>query len=301
MNLNDVSRSWTLALRCALLACAAWLGGCAQLPYGPSVRLAQVAREVPGSEPRWQQMEPAEAGVRVWRAGKEIGARRGMALQPGDEVQTGPMAAAVLHFRGVGDTLLADRTRVRVGSLEVLFGRIFAKVRNAFEASSENVVAGVEGTSFLFEVREDRSVRVAVAEGAVACRSPKGAWAPFRLRADEAALASYPSGGAPRIVPADTRELKALDDWVRHVADAPERGWCCDNGQLVPGWSNRCASGVFSSNRGFAQSMCRAPRADADGWCCNDGAVRPSPRSQCGGRFFESQRAAAQACRASPR
>jgi hypothetical protein len=292
-------KAWPAAWRRAGLALAlAALAGCAQTPSAPDVRLAQVAREVPGSDARWQQMAPAEAGVRVWRAGRMLQASRGMALEPGDEVETGPMAAAVLHFRGTGDTLLGESTRVRIGSLEVLFGRIFARVRSAFEASSETVVAGVEGTRFLFEVRRDRSVRVAVAEGRVTCRSPKGDWAPFRLRTHEAVLASYPGRGTPRVVPADTRELQALDDWFRHVAAAPARGWCCADGEPVPAWSNRCASGAFSTSHADAQAMCRAPgTAGAAGWCCQNGAVRPARRSQCTGRFFDDERTAAQACR----
>jgi len=285
------------------LAIAAWvaatqLAGCATPANAPLARLSQVARELPGADPRWQQSDPDAAGVRVWRDGRLIRASRGMALQPGDEVETGPQAAAVIRFRDTGETVLDERTRVRIGSLEVLFGRIFAKVKNLFEASSENVVAGVEGTRFLFEVRPDRSVRVAVADGVVACRSRSNQWAPFRLRPNEAMFSSYPNRSAPRLMPADARELRELEDWSRQVADAPEYGWCCMEGRVVPSWSNRCGGNVFSSVQALAQALCKpAPAPEASGWCCSDGRVSPGPRSQCKGSFFDNRAAAAHACK----
>ena len=110
----------------------------------PPVQLWQIAREVPGADPRWQRADAATAGVRVWRGGREIAVQRLMELLPGDEIETGANAAAVLRFRDAGDTLVLERTRVRIGSLEVIFGRMFALLRNRFTVTSETVVAGVE-------------------------------------------------------------------------------------------------------------------------------------------------------------
>jgi hypothetical protein len=260
--MKSVSAPRWLVLAIAGLAALTQLAGCATPANAPLARLSQVARAVPGTEVRWQQSEPDAAGVRVWRAGNLIRASRGMALQAGDEVETAAQAAAVIRFRDSGETVLDERTRVRIGSLEVLFGRIFAKVKNLFEASSENVVAGVEGTRFLFEVRPDRSVRVAVADGVVACRSRSNAWAPFRLRPNEAMFSTYPNRSAPRLMPADARELRELEDWSRQVADAPQP----------------------------------AQPPEPSGWCCSDGRVNAGPRSQCHGYFFDNRAAAAQAC-----
>jgi len=175
----------------------------------PPVQLWQIAREVPGADPRWQRVDANRPGVRVWRGGREIAVQRLMVLQPGDEIETGQNVAAVLRFRDAGDTLVLNGTRVRIGSLEVLFGRVFAVLRNRFTVSSDTVVAGVEGTSFVFEVDRNRAVRVAVADGAVVCRSPQGAWAPVRLRANEALRSRYPGRGPPLVGNADARELRA--------------------------------------------------------------------------------------------
>jgi len=138
---------------------AAVLGACAVGPQVPTIRLERVAREVPGADPRWQQADPASAGVRVWREQRELRAVAGMELQPGDIVETGPAAAAVIRFSASGSTVLDTGTRVRIGSLEVFFGRVFADVRGFFQTSSDTVVAGVSGTRFLFAVQPNRLTR----------------------------------------------------------------------------------------------------------------------------------------------
>lgn len=186
----------------------------------PPVQLWQIARQVPGAEPRWQRVDADKAAVRAWRGGREIAVRRLMELLPGDEIETGANAAAVLRVRDAGDLFVSERTRVRIGSLEVFFGRVFALLRNRFTVSSENVVAGVEGTRFLFEVGRDRAVRVAVADGAVVCRSRKGAWPPLRLRANETMLSRYPNRGPPLVGGADARELGAYEALSREVSRA---------------------------------------------------------------------------------
>ena len=177
----------------------------------PAVQLWQIAREVPGADPRWQRIDAGRPGVRVWRGGREIAARRLMLLQPGDEIETDKNVAAVLRFADAGDALVLNGTRVRIGSLEVTFGRVFALLRNRFTVSSQTVVAGVEGTRFLFEVGRDRAVHVAVADGVVVCRSPQGAWAPVRLRTNEGLRSRYPGRGPPQVGPSDSRELRAYE------------------------------------------------------------------------------------------
>lgn len=186
----------------------------------PSVQLWQIAREVPGAEPRWQRVDGDRPGVRVWRGGREIAVQRMMLLQPGDEVETGQNVAAVLRFRDAGDTLVLNGTRVRIGSLEVLFGRVFAVLRNRFTVSSQTVVAGVEGTRFLFEVGRDRAVHVAVADGVVVCSSPQGAWAPVRLRTHEGLRSRYPGRGPPVASRTDVRELRAYEAMALAVSRA---------------------------------------------------------------------------------
>ena len=144
-----------------------------------------------------------------------------MVLLPGDEIETGQNVAAVLRFRDAGDTLMLKGTRVRIGSLEVLFGRVFAQLRNRFTVSSQTVVAGVEGTRFLFEVGRNRAVRIAVADGAVVCRSPQDAWAPVRLRVNESLLSRYPGRGRPTVSKADAREMRAYEELSLQIGRAP--------------------------------------------------------------------------------
>lgn len=197
---------------------------CARQSALPPVQLWQIAREVPGADPRWQRVDADRPGVRVWRGGREIAVRRLMVLQPGDEIETGQSVAAVLRFRDAGDTLMLNGTRVRIGSLEVVFGRVFALLRNRFTVSSETVVAGVEGTSFLFEVGRNRAVHVAVADGAVVCRSPQGAWSPVRLRANEGLRSRYPGRGPPQVASVDARELRRYEELARAVSLAQPPG-----------------------------------------------------------------------------
>ncbi len=293
MNISLSRRYRWLVIMMLMLA----LAGCAteRGTATAPVQLLHIAREVPGADPRWQSVEADEAGVRVWRGGREIAVRRRMAMLPGDEMETGANGAAVLRVRDVGDVLVLERTRVRMGSLEVFFGRVFALLRNRFTVSSETVVAGVEGTRFLYEVGRDRAVRVAVADGEVVCRSPQGVWAPVRLRANEALLARYPGRTPPVVGRADARELRAYEEISREVSRAPERGWCCRDEQVTASWSDRCPGG-FDTDRADALRQCRPapppPPPDRVGWCCRDGRVTSSIRqSQCVGTFFDTEAA----------
>jgi len=219
MNVAPVRRRCWIALLLSLV-----LLGCATVREATAqpIQLWQIAREVPNASPRWQRAAPDKTVVRVWRNGREIGVERQMGLQPGDEVETGANAAVVIRYRDSGDMVVLQRTRVKVGSLEVFFGRVFALLRNKFTVSSQTVVAGVEGTRFLFEVAPDRAVRVAVADGVVVCTSPKGAWSPVRLRANEALVSRYPSRASPTVGVAEASELRAYQALSEQVSRATD-------------------------------------------------------------------------------
>ena len=182
-------------------------------------------------------------------------------------VAFGPRSAAVICFSGGkrGAVTLSENTRVRVGSIEAFFGPVWAQVCGFFEASSSSVVAGVEGTRFLFEVRPDRSAYVAVAEGIVNCRARNGEWRDLRLQASEALRSDSSSNAWPTVATADPRELRDAAVTLDRIPNAPAYGWCCANGQISQAWQNQCA-GNFSVNRGIAESACRP-------------AERPRPRS----------------------
>ena len=284
----------------ALIALAAVLPGCATIePAG--VRLESLARLDPADASRYVELGPVEAAgaAAVFRQGQRFGARPPIVLRAGDEVETGD-AAAVIWFAAYGTVVLAERTRVRIGSLEVLFGRVFAEIRGLFSASSENVVAGVEGTAFMFEVRPDRAVRIVVLDGIVACRSKTASWPPVRIHARQALFSPYPNRTPPRVEVPSQRELEALRAWALRVRNAtpPPRppeplGWCCDRGSVSYLRADRCG-GAFYGDQASAQQACAPP--PQMGWCCDRGRVSYLRADQCGGSFHRDQASAQQAC-----
>jgi len=206
----------------------ATLAGCAGIPAeptAPTIRLHAIVRDAAPASPRWQIADAAAVGLRVWRNFVPLQPSVGMLLEPGDVLQTAPRSAVTIVFQadsGGGTVAVDESSRVRVGSLEVFFGRIFADVRGLFQTSSENIVAGVEGTAYLFEVGLDRGVHVAVAAGAVACTAKDGSWAAIRLPAGQSLRSAYPNRAAPHVGPADARELRDALAWAAAVAKAGE-------------------------------------------------------------------------------
>jgi hypothetical protein len=217
------------AFKLWVLAALALLTGCSGVPTGTSgvasIHLQSTVRDMAPASPRWQIAEPEAAGVRVWRNFVPVSPSRGMQLEPGDVVQTAAGTAATIVFSGGaggGTAVLDESTRVRVGSLEVFFGRIFANVRGLFETTSQNVVAGVEGTQFLFEVGRDRAVHVGVVQGVVACRTKDGSWSAVRLAAGQSLRSAYPNRSPPQVGQADPRELRDAAAWAAAVSSAGE-------------------------------------------------------------------------------
>ena len=232
---------------------------CATGPMETAIRLEKVAQPGPAGS-RWQQVEPVAAGLRAWRDEQPLRPTTGMRLQAGDVVETGPGTAALIRFGASGSTVLDARTRVRIGSLEVFFGRVFADVRGFFQTASETVVAGVSGTRFLFQVRPDRSTRIAVAQGEVTCTPRRGAWSPIRLRPGEALVVEDDERAEPRSAAADPAELREAAALADRVAGATAQGWCCFGGRVQPAWSDACPGGRFSTILGEAESFCEPPR-----------------------------------------
>ena len=288
--MNLMSSVIRIAAGAWIPALAITLSGCA------GVALQQMAREDPSGAGRYTQLDIGGGTVRAYRGGRLLDARRGMQLQPGDEIETGPDGAAVIRFLDQGEVILAAETRVRIGSLEVLFGRVFANVRGLFTASSENVVAGVEGTGFTFEVGRDRSVRVVVLDGTVAFRSRTGSWPAVRLRAHQVAVSPYPNRAPPRVDQASVREIEEIRRWAREVMSAPQSGYCCDNGRVFGAMSNECR-GVFRSSLEEARQACAAFQ---QGWCCAGGRVTQTKQGRCAGQFYLNRAEADRACARPP-
>jgi len=264
------------------------LTGCA------SIRLESVAREDPAHSAGYVELGPAEAAgaVQVVRRGRSLAPRPSMALEPGDELETGRDGVAVITFAKHGTIVLAPSTRVRIGSLEVLFGRIFASVRGLFSAESDDVVAGVEGTEFALELGPDRTVRVVLVDGVVTCRSKQGSWPEVRIGAGQAFFSSYPHRASPTVELASPSELAELRDWARRVRDAPRAGYCCDGGRVFRSLATECR-GVFRETAEQARAACTS------GWCCATGGVTQASEAQCRsseGRFFRDRESAQRAC-----
>jgi hypothetical protein len=268
-------------LRALCLAGAFLLAGC-----GPS--LHKVVREAP-TPGGFVAVEAAEAGniVSVRRGGQPLDLRLPLLLQPGDVIETG-QGGAVLRLPN-GEAVMGPRTRVRVGSLEVVFGRLFASVRGLFRAEDENVAADVEGTEFLFEHVPGKGTQVVVLDGTVRCSSKRGQWAPLRVTAGRRMSLDYRTGSPPRLEPAGDADLARIRAWADTIRAAPQAGYCCAGGQVYPALSTGCR-GHFSSSEREARWQC------SQGWCCQGGRVSPSLRVECGGSFHDSQRQALAAC-----
>jgi len=274
-----------------------WLIAACTTPPDGTVRLQEVARAVPGGDPPWQRDDDA-AGVRLRRGGSDQPARVGMILETGDVLATGPGVAAVLRIGGRGTVALDENSEVRIGSLEVIFGRLFADLRGLFTVRSQTVEAVNEGTRYLFEVGRGRNTRVVVAEGTVNCVSPSGDWPAVRLSAGRSLV--YIGQGVPRVQPADPREV---DGPMRAITSAPRAGWCCSapGSDVRRGFENRCL-GRFSVSRDSAEAMCRpAPAAVQTGWCCVPQPRRlieatPERCTAAKGTYYASAEVARQRC-----
>ena len=194
------------------------MGGLGPCFSGVACAQASAAQPQPAETPILHLGESASRDTRVFRGGRPVELRPGMPLQNGDEVQTGgEVDAVVIDFPTRGRVALAARTRVRIGSLEVLFGRVFANVRGLFSVSSANVVAGVEGTSFMVDVGLQGQMRVVVLEGVVVCRSRSDTWAPMRVRAGELFSGPVSRFGVPGVGRANPSEIRAAQALGRSV------------------------------------------------------------------------------------
>lgn len=298
-------RPWPLRLLALLLPLLLplLLGSCATAPDG-AVRLAEIVRAVPGGDPPWLRDDDA-GGVRVRRGGGEVPARAGMRLEAGDTVLTASGAAAVLHIGGRGEVAIDQNSAVRIGSLELLFGRLFADLRGLFTVRSETLEAVNEGTRYLFELSRNGELRVVVADGALVCRSMRGAWPDLRLGAGQELL--YAGRERPRVQRGDPDEV---DGALRAIGRAPREGWCCQapGRPVLRSVEGRCR-GAFYTSQDVAEARCRPapppppppPQPTPSGWCCiGKQRLIESTRERCdavsGGSFYASEAAARQRC-----
>lgn len=280
-----------LAARGAILVSVFTLAGCATT----GVTLDRVMRQEPSGYVV-VGTDQAAGLVTVFRAGQPLSARLPLTLQAGDEIETGAGGAALIQQPNGGIVVVDGNSRVRIGSLEVLFGRVFAAVRGLFSVESENVVAGVEGTEFLFEAGPDNEVHVVVLEGRVTCTSKTGRWRPTRLTAGQGFVAT--PGTSPSVRQASQSELDGIRGWVRRVVNPLRLGYCCDAGRVYQSRPDACR-GAFFPDVFSAQRACARP-PEPNGWCCDAGRVTPSTASRCEGKFYPDQASAERACAPPP-
>ena len=231
--------------------------------------------------------------VSVTRNGQRLNTRTPLRLQPGDVVQTSANAGAVIRLAGGGEAVLAPNTRVRMGSLEVFFGRVLADLRGLFEIEDQTLVAAVEGTRFLFESRDGRRTRVAVLEGRVRCVSKTGSWQPVRLGPRQAMRSRSPEDRKPRIERLSRAEIQDIERWSGGIREAARPGFCCYRGKVFDSLSNNCR-GHFETSEKRARDYCRS------GWCCRKGKVYSSISGECRGSFHTRQSLAEKACTPQP-
>jgi hypothetical protein len=274
-----------------VLACLA-LAGCAPA-------LVQVLQQDPGDPERYVRVTGPGA-VTVFRDGRAFSPSTPQALHPGDAIQTGPEAAAIVRLPEGHEIVLDENTRVRLGSFIVEFGRLLARARGFFEVESENVIAGVEGTEFVFEVPRERSTSVTVLQGKVVCRSRDRQWPPLYLAPGERFHIPYPEAPRPEKRPATREEIADIERWVAKVDASrpppprpPLMGYCCSNGRVLPATRERC-NGRYFSEAATARLFCRPPREE--GYCCLRGRIYPSTQDRCPGSFHPDAERARRAC-----
>lgn len=112
-------------------------------------------------------------GAEINRGGTRLRPHPHMAVQPGDEIRTGPETTVILSYMDGTRVYVEPDTRIRLGSIFVFFGEVLIKARGLFAVDTRFATAGSEGTQYLVRVERGDQVRVVVAEGRVGV-GPRG-------------------------------------------------------------------------------------------------------------------------------
>lgn len=198
---------WCLSLSVALLP----LGGCETMGGRPNtVVLAGIV--IDGV--RLAGAEEAGAVLRVLRGGAPVPVQAGMALMPGDRVETGPRAFAVVRWPSGSEVYMRPGSAADIGSLRRAVGEFFVKVRGLFAVETDFVRAGAKGTAYLVRTGPSGAVLVTVFDGRVQVDSLQGRWQPVTLEPGTTAVA-HPL--APQPMPATPAELQQTQAWVERI------------------------------------------------------------------------------------
>jgi hypothetical protein len=191
-----------------------------------------------------------EAGLAVVvRNGVREEAYAGMTLQPGDRIDTGPRADAVLRYTSGTELVLRPNSGGRIGSLSDFVGEVFVKVKGLFSVDTTFVKAGARGTAYLVRTHAGGATSVVVVEGVVDVGSTTGAWPTVPLGAGTMALA-HPR--APQPMPANVDDLARTRDWVERVERlVPPPGGVSRSALIAIGFAAAIAAAVLlSRNKG---------------------------------------------------
>ena len=150
----------------------------------------------------------------VTRYGVREEAYAGMTLQPGDRIDTGPRADAVLRYASGTELVLRPNSGGRIGSLTDFVGEVFVKVKGFFSVDTTFVKAGARGTAYLVRTHAGGETTVVVVEGIVDVGSTTGAWQTVPLSAGTMGLA-HPR--APQPMAANVDDLNRTHEWVERV------------------------------------------------------------------------------------
>jgi hypothetical protein len=188
-----------------------------------SLVLQEVARERAGTPPAYVEVTPEEAarGIVVTRAGRRIPVTVPMELQPGDEVRVEPFYLATITFPGGHEATLMPDTRLRLGSILELVGRVFVTARGYFKVETEYVAAGVKGTEFWVRVTPDQVASAGVISGSITVASRVGRWDPVEVMRDE--IVTMRRDQPPTKELKQRAELDAIWQTMRRLRTLPPR------------------------------------------------------------------------------
>jgi hypothetical protein len=182
----------------------------------------------------------------VIRAGVREEAYAGMTLQPGDRIDTGPRADAVLRYTSGTELVLRPNSGGRIGSLSDFVGEVFVKVKGFFSVDTTFVKAGARGTAYLVRTHAGGATSVVVVEGIVDVGSTTGAWPTVPLSAGTMAIA-HPR--APQPMPANVDDLARTRDWVERVERlVPAPSGVSRSALIAIGFAAAIAAAVLLSN-----------------------------------------------------
>jgi hypothetical protein len=317
-------RAIWLPLVLQLLCLAGSASGQAAPPtYGEArpVFIALIARVDPLDPSRYLEVPTNEqsGAVAFFRGNQRVPFSVPQVLERDDELETARDVMAVIRYP-IGDVYVDAGTHVRIGSLDVLFGRVFAKVKGFFSVENQNVVAGVEGTEFAFEVARDGSTEITVLDGAVLSSSKRLPWKPLRVTRNQAFWVTN-AGMQIRVGAAPPTELAQLQRWVdradRAVAVLAPREPQAPPPPIAPAPppEPQPQQPVPPSMQPVPRPLQPAPPpvqsttppvivlpvpiiTDPSGYCCDtNGQVYPSAGGACRGRLYQYRADALAQCR----